>query len=535
MRAFKVSGVVFAAIMSWAFPAAATHYLGGAISYEIPDPQGAPTTVQFEIVAHQVLGGIGVSGMFAFGDGTSAPLPSPVKISQGAVPGEVLWYTLTHTYPMQGAYSAAYNDCCLSSTIENSGDSFYRLQAMVDLTNGNTASALSFTSPLVQLQVNGVRSFFIPAKDNDGVPVSCRFSTTAESGVSINPPKSVIAGLSPTVTASANPPGCIVTWDLNGTQAAKKYALGLMMESMNGANMASVPVQFMVETLFAPPPTCSPDGVIKGDVGVPVNASFTGTNMSGGANLMLGFIGSVGGLGPNPGAMGASPFGSSLQWTPGPTDAGLHLLHVVYSDQLNGHGTCSTFVDVAACPQYGTACSAGVGACLQNSIMKCTNGMPYCAAVPGMPSPETCNGLDDDCDGNADDGLGLGNACTVGVGACVATGMLVCDNNGGVVCSVSAGMPAMETCNGIDDDCDGVVDDGCAGAGGMGAGGAGGAGGMGGSGVSNSSSGSPAIPPQQAEGASACAYEPKSTGSHSTALGSLLAAAIFAMRRRRAS
>jgi len=317
---------------------------------------------------------------------------------------------------------------------------------------------------------------------------------------------------------------------LNQTVATKKYAIGLMMESMNGANVTSVPVQFLVETVLAVPPTCTPDGLVNADIGVPVNANFIGTNMSGGGNLTLGFVGLSGGIAPNAGMTGASPFGSAIQWTPGPTDAGLHLMQVFYRDQLTQHGVCSMFVDVAACPQYGIACSVGVGACLQNGITKCTNGSPYCDAVAGMPSAETCNGIDDDCNGLADDGLGLGNACTVGVGACTATGMLVCDNNGGVVCSVSAGMPVIEICNGLDDDCDGMVDNGCVGAGGMG-----GAGGMVGSGGGGAMGGSPAIPPQQSANASACAYESKSTNTNSTAVGALLAAALLTLRRRRSS
>jgi MYXO-CTERM domain-containing protein len=87
------------------------------------------------------------------------------------------------------------------------------------------------------------------------------------------------------------------------------------------------------------------------------------------------------------------------------------------------------------------ACVAGAVACVSNAD----------------PRAERCNGLDDDCDGVPDDGLGLGDVCETGlVGAC-ATGRLACSAAGEVVC-VPDVAPQAEVCNGLDDDCDGVVD-----------------------------------------------------------------------------
>jgi hypothetical protein len=84
------------------------------------------------------------------------------------------------------------------------------------------------------------------------------------------------------------------------------------------------------------------------------------------------------------------------------------------------------------------------------------------------PDTEICNDADDNCNGIIDDpwtdatGPRLGAPCTVGAGACKRTGVYVCpaDQTSEAVCNVVAGAPSAETCDAIDNDCNGSTDEG---------------------------------------------------------------------------
>ena len=75
-----------------------------------------------------------------------------------------------------------------------------------------------------------------------------------------------------------------------------------------------------------------------------------------------------------------------------------------------------------------------------------------------VPNPEKCDGVDNNCDGNVDEGFDVGAACTSGLGACVAQGVFACADDGTAVCNVMAIPGSPEICDGLDNDCDGIVD-----------------------------------------------------------------------------
>ena len=102
----------------------------------------------------------------------------------------------------------------------------------------------------------------------------------------------------------------------------------------------------------------------------------------------------------------------------------------------------------------------GVGACAAEGALLCEDGRTRDTCVPGEPAPSdaTCDGTDDDCDGVFDEAYDS-VATTCGAGACARTGATSCVA-GQVQDSCAAGTPSPDTtCDGVDEDCDGVTDE----------------------------------------------------------------------------
>ncbi len=108
-------------------------------------------------------------------------------------------------------------------------------------------------------------------------------------------------------------------------------------------------------------------------------------------------------------------------------------------------------------PQIGDPCGTDEGEC-RSGNMECRAGRLVCDGSVG-PVDETCNGLDDDCDGLTDEDPtdpDIGEPCGSDQGQC-QPGQVGC-MEGRLTC-VGGVQPSDETCNGLDDDCDGITDE----------------------------------------------------------------------------
>ncbi len=99
-----------------------------------------------------------------------------------------------------------------------------------------------------------------------------------------------------------------------------------------------------------------------------------------------------------------------------------------------------------------TTCGAGV---CEHTIQNCSGGVPQaCNPVDGV-STEICDGLDNDCDGLVDEDLGTlecgTGVCAKSLPVCFAGEIKVCDPDEGA---------SPEICDALDNDCDGYIDEG---------------------------------------------------------------------------
>jgi hypothetical protein len=121
----------------------------------------------------------------------------------------------------------------------------------------------------------------------------------------------------------------------------------------------------------------------------------------------------------------------------------------------NCNGTVDEGFNVGQACASGNAgvCAAGTNRCRANGTISCVSNI-----APGTRT-ETCDGLDNNCNGQTDEGNpGGGAACTTGQQGVCSAGTTACAA-GALACNRNVG-PSPETCDTADNDCNGVVDDG---------------------------------------------------------------------------
>ncbi len=121
---------------------------------------------------------------------------------------------------------------------------------------------------------------------------------------------------------------------------------------------------------------------------------------------------------------------------------------------LPDSGSCECSASTTGAKRTCSA-SNGYGVCYGFETCQGASGWSYCSA--NIPDIESCDGLDNDCNGAVDDGIAETGTCsrTNQYGTC--TGIETCAGAQGYLCQ--AANPAQEACDYFDNDCDGIVDE----------------------------------------------------------------------------